>query len=166
MKLKGEMNTQTEQHKAFVQVGEIWRCFIPINKVGMNGVVTMEYPNDMPRDLPYLPVQIEGLLCWVGKGLNTARACCGVLCCVFLWCFVIYCCGPDECQSFSTYVPPITTLHSSNFTDLYQLRQHVSSGTVMISLFSMFFTSPLPFYQPPYYSPRHEEMEKDRRERG
>ena len=41
---------------------------IPINKVGMNGVVkvmvAMEYPNDQPRDLPHLPVQIEGLLDW------------------------------------------------------------------------------------------------------
>ena len=83
---------------------------------------------------------------------------------MFLWCFVIYCCGPDECQSFSTYVPPLTTLHSSSSTDLHQLRRHVSSGTVMISLFLMFFTSPLPFYQPPYYSPRHEEMEREESE--
>ena len=52
---------------------------IPINKVGMNGVMKvmkMEYPNDQHRDLPHLHVQIEGLLCWVGKGRNTARACC------------------------------------------------------------------------------------------
>ena len=45
----------------------------------MNGVMKMkmmmEYPNDQPRDLPHLPVQIGGLLCWVGKARNTARAC-------------------------------------------------------------------------------------------
>ena len=105
----------------------------------MNGVVkVMEYPNDQPRDLPHLPVQIEGLLWCVGKGGNTARACSGVLCFVFLWCFVIYCCGPDECQSFSTYVPPLTTLHSSSSTDLHRLRRNISSVTVMISLFLIF----------------------------
>ena len=45
--------------------------FIPINKVGMNGVmkmVAMEYPNDQPRDLPHLPVQIEGVVMLCGEG--------------------------------------------------------------------------------------------------
>ena len=35
--------------------------------------------------------------------------------------FVIYYCGPDEYQSFSTNVFPLTRLHSSRFSNLHQL---------------------------------------------
>eukprot|EP00116_Pleurobrachia_bachei_P005396 sb/3465658/ len=64
----------------------------------------------------------QGLLWRVGKGVNTARACCCLIVawsCGVLGCFAIYYCCPNDCQSFTTYVPPIIILHSYNSTDVH-----------------------------------------------